>query len=125
MRGGEIEQARGHARGIHQASRENEERDGQQDEVVDPGHHPLGNHGDVHPAALLDKERNETDESQGHGDGDAEHEETDEAERDDVGHCHPSGPCEGCPNVERVSRMRFPTRYQSIRRPDRKIARYT
>ena len=47
----EIEKPGGDAGGIHQLGGQDEQRDRQEQEVIDSVLHPLGQHGDVHPAA--------------------------------------------------------------------------
>jgi hypothetical protein len=48
---GEIEEPGGDAGGIHQLGGQDEQRDGQEQKVIDSVLHPLGQHGDVYPAA--------------------------------------------------------------------------
>ena len=82
---GEVEEPGGDAGGVHQLGGQDEQGDGQEQEVVDSVLHPLGQHGDVHPAAHLVEVGQQAGHAQRVAHRYAQHEEDDHPGGDDEG----------------------------------------
>ncbi len=82
---GEIEEPGGDTGRVHQLGGQDEQGDGQEQEVVDSVLHPLGQHGDVHPAPHLIEVGQQASHTQRVADGYAQQEEDDHPGSDDEG----------------------------------------